>query len=137
MVLVNQSHQFLQSVLGLETLLLGLSVLVTLFLENLLLVLVAILSLIETDLNRDQVLLHAVNHVLIAALYHHLVLVSVLDPVKSLSRVAQTIGFTENRVFNRILLRLRLLKLSFFGLELFVLGEDSFVNVVILLPDAS
>lgn len=135
--MVNQSHQFLQSVLGLETLLLGLSVLVTLFLENLLLVLVAILSLIETDLNRDQVLLHAVNHVLIAALYHHLVLVSVLDPVKSLSRVAQTIGFTENRVFDRILLRLRLLKLSFFCLELFVLGKDSFVNVVILLPDAS
>ena len=121
MVLVNQSHQFLQSVLGLETLLLGLSVLVTLFLENLLLVLVAILSLIETDLNCDQVLLHAVNHVLIAALYHHLVLVSVLDPVKSLSRVAQTIGFTVNRVFDRILLRLRLLKLSFFGLEFFVL----------------
>lgn len=100
MVLVNQSHQFLQSVLSLEALLLGLSVLVTLLLEDSLLVLVAILGLIETDLDSDQILLHAVNHVLVAALHHHLVLVGVLDPIQGLSRVLQAIGLPEDGVFD-------------------------------------
>ena len=51
--------------LSLQPLLLSLSVLVGLLLVDLRLVLVAILSLVEADLNGDQVALHPCNHVLV------------------------------------------------------------------------
>ena len=109
MVLIDQTHQFLQSVLGLETLLLGLSVLVRFLLVHLLLILETVLSLVEANLDGDQVLLHAMDHVLVATLHHHLVLVCVLDSVKSLPGLAQAISFAEDVIFNGRLFILGLL----------------------------
>ena len=100
MVLVDQSHQLLEAVLSLQSLLLGLSILVSFLLEYLSLVLIAVLSLIEADLDGDQVTLHTIDHVLIGALDHHLVLVSVLDAIKSVFGVRKTIRRIGNALFN-------------------------------------
>ena len=78
MVLVNKSHEFFEAVLGLESLLFGLSMTFSLLGVHLMLILITILSFIEADLDSDQVLVHPLNHMLILPLYHHLVLVSIL-----------------------------------------------------------
>ena len=86
-ILVNQAHQFFQSVLRLEPLLLRMPMPFGLLLVNSLLVLVTILGLIEPDLNGYQVLIHAVDHVLTLALDHFGLVVLVLDrlqPVQGL-----------------------------------------------------
>lgn len=112
MVLVNQSHQLFKSVLGLQTFLLGLSVSVRFFLVDLLFILETLLSLIESDLNGNEVGLHAVDHVLVLPLHHHLVVVGLFDLVELVLCRAQTIRFPHHRVFNRILVSLRLLQFS-------------------------
>ena len=55
MILINKSHQLLKTMLRLQSLLLGTSIFVRLLLIHSLLVLVAVLSLVEPDLNCDQV----------------------------------------------------------------------------------
>ena len=76
MVLIDKSHEFLEAVLGLESLLLCLSITLGLLSVHLMLVLITFLSFIELDLDSDQVLVHSLNHMLILPLYHQLVLVS-------------------------------------------------------------
>lgn len=85
-VLVNQPHQLLQSVLGLESLLLGLPVFIGLLLINLLLVLEAVLGLIELDLNGNEVGFHASDHMVVRALHQNLLIVLVLYPVEVVLR---------------------------------------------------
>ena len=112
MVLVNEPHQFLKTVLGLESFLLGLPVLVRLLLVNLLLVLEAVLRFVEADLNGNEVGLHAMRHMLILALDHHLVVVSVFYFVKLVLGISKTISLAHYLVFNAVLFVLRLLKFS-------------------------
>jgi hypothetical protein len=102
-------------VLGLESFLLCLPVLIGLFLVNLLLVLKAILSFVEADLNSNEVGLHAVGHMLILALDHHLVVVSVFNLVKFILSAIQTICLAHDFVFDAVLLVLRLVKFSLQG----------------------
>lgn len=78
-VLVNQPHKFLKTMLSLKSFLFGLPVLVSFLLVNLLFVLEAFLRLVEADLNGNEVSLHAVYHVFILALDHKLVVMSVFD----------------------------------------------------------
>ena len=90
MVLIDKSHEFFEAVLGLEPLLLGLSITLGLLSVHLMLVLITILRIIELDLDSDQVLVHPLNHMLVLPLYHHLVLVSVVDAVKDILSIAKT-----------------------------------------------
>jgi len=110
-VLVDQSHQLFQSVLRLQSLLLGLTVFLGFLLENLLLVLEALRRFVLPDLNGNQVRLHAVDHVLVGPLHHQLVLVRVLDSLQSVHGVLEAVCLSENVVFNRALLGLCLLQL--------------------------
>ena len=112
MVLIDKPHEFLETVLGLESFLLGLPVLIRLFLVNLLLVLEAVLRFVEADLNGNEVGLHAVSHVLILALDHELVVVSVFYFVKLVLGASQTIGLAHDLVFDVVFFVLRLLKFS-------------------------
>ena len=90
MVLINKPHELLEAVLGLEPLLFRLSVTLSLLGVHLVLVLITILSFIELDLDSDQVLVHSLNHMLVLPLYHHLVLVGVVDAVKDILSIAET-----------------------------------------------
>ena len=97
--------------LSLQSLLFGLSVLVSLLLEDSLLVLKTILSLVEAYLDGDQVSLHAVDHMLVGALHHHLVLVGVLDPIQVVLGLCKPARLLKDRVFNRVLLVFGLLEI--------------------------
>ena len=81
MVLINESHEFFKSVLGLKSLLLGLSTSLGFLHVDLVLVFIAVLIFVEPDLNGDQVGIHAMDHVLVLTLHHHLVLVVRLDTI--------------------------------------------------------
>ena len=76
-VLVNQPHKFLKSMLGLEPFLLSLPVFVSFLLVNLLFVLEAFLRFVEANLNGNKISLHAVYHLFILALDHKLVVMRV------------------------------------------------------------
>lgn len=95
-----------------KPLLLGLPVLVRLFLVDLLLVFVAVLGLVEPDLNGDEVLVHAVDHVFILPLNHHLVRVGVLDPIEPVLGAGKAVGLAEDVILNSVLLVLRLLQFA-------------------------
>ena len=90
MILVDKPHELLQSVLSLQSSLLSLTVFLSFVSVHLLLVLVAITKLVEPDLNRNEVSLHAVDHMLVGALHHHLPIVSVLDSIEGLLGVVET-----------------------------------------------
>ena len=112
MVLVNKSHEFFEAVLGLESLLLGLSMTLSLLGVHLMLILITILSFIEADLDSDQVLVHPLNHMLILPLYHHLVLVSVIDTIEDILSSAKTGLLGGVLILDRCFIRLGLLKFS-------------------------
>ena len=112
MVLINKSHELLEAVLGLEPLLLRLSVTLGLLSVHLMLVLITILSFIELDLDSDQVLVHSLNHMLILPLYHHLILVGVVDAVKDILSIAETSLFGGVLILDSCLISLGLFKFS-------------------------
>lgn len=89
---------------------------------HLLLILVTITLLIKLDLNRDQVGLHAVGHVLIGALCQHLLLVLVLDVIKSDFSVVESTRLPEDLILDVCLIIFGLLKLALLCLELLLLG---------------
>ena len=88
---------------------LRLSVPVGLLLVDLLLVLEAVCAVVEPDLNRNEVLVHALDHVLVLALGHHLVVVLLFDRVQVVPGVAKPVGFAHNFLLDRALLVLGLL----------------------------
>ena len=112
MVLIDKSHEFLEAVLGLEPLLLGLSMTLGLLSVHLMLVLITILSIIELDLDSDQVLVHPLNHMLILPLHHHLVLVSVVDTVKDILSIAKTRFLVVVLILNSCFICLSLFEFS-------------------------
>ena len=112
MVLINKPHELLEAVLGLEPLLLRLSVTLGLLSVHLMLVLITILSFIELNLDSDQVLVHSLNHMLILPLYHHLILVGVVDAVKDILSIAETSLFGGVLILNGCLISLGLFKFS-------------------------
>ena len=118
MVLVDESHQLLKSVLGLKALLLCLSALISFILVDLLLVLMASLALIELNLDGDQIRLHALDHMLVRPLDHHLVLVRVLDLIKLALGAFKAISLSHHTIFNTSLFVLGLLKVSLFDFKL-------------------
>ena len=162
-ILVDKPHELLQSVLRLKPRLLGLAVLLGLVHEDLLLVLVTVALLVESDLNRNQVRLHPVDHVLVGALHHHLPVVRVLNTVQLFLRCGEAMGLAAGVIFDSRLIALSLLKFALdsqkiwsrvsqriistshlhgsttylLDLELALLGQHSFVNVVVLLADAA
>ena len=79
---------------------------------NLMLVLITILSFIEFDLDSDQVLVHSLNHMLILPLYHHLVLVSVIDAIKDILSIGETCLLGIILILNSCFISLSLLKFS-------------------------
>ena len=81
-VLVNQAHKLLKTMLSLELLLFGLAVTLGFLHVDGVLVLVAILCLIEANLDGDQVCVHPVDHVLSLAFDHLGLVVLVLDGLK-------------------------------------------------------
>ena len=128
MVLINKSHEFLEAVLGLEPLLLGLSMTLGLLSVHLMLVLITILSIIELDLDSDQVLVHTLNHMLILPLHHHLVLVSVVDTVKDILSIAKTRFLVVVLILNSCFICLGLFEFSLHtgtrtDIEVFESGE--------------
>lgn len=137
MVLVNQPHQLFKAMLSLETFLLSLSVSFSLLLVDLVFILEAILRLIESDLNGDEIRLHAMDHVLVLPLHHHFVVVGLFDLVQLILRRRQPSRLLHHCLLDRVLLSLRLLQFSFLGFEFLFLGEDGHVDVVILHANAS
>ena len=79
MILVDKPHELFKSVLGLQSLLLRLPMLVGLLLIDRLLVFVTFLRLIEPDLNGYEITIHAMDHVLALAFDHLCLVVLVLD----------------------------------------------------------
>ena len=79
LLLVNLVHQLLQSVLGLQSLLLGFARLVSLLLPDDLLLLVGVSQVVRGDVEGNDVLLDAVDHVVVRALEHQLEIMLVLD----------------------------------------------------------
>ena len=135
-ILVDKSHQLFKTMLGLKSLLLGLSVLIRLFLVDLSLVLVAVLCLVEADLDGNQITLHATDHVQVGALHHHLVLVRVLYTVKGALSVRHVTRLVCIALLDVGLVALGLLQLTLLGFKLLLFFEDCLVDVVILLADA-
>ena len=90
MVLIYESHEFFKSMLGLKSLLFGLSTSFGFFHINLVLVFVAVLVFVEPDLDGYQVGIHAMDHVLVLTLHHVLVLVVRLDTVERVLGVGET-----------------------------------------------
>ena len=128
MVLIDKSHEFLEAVLGLEPLLLGLSMTLGLLSVHLMLVLITILSIIELDLDSDQVLVHTLNHMLILPLHHHLVLMSVVDAVKDILSIAKTRLLVAVLILNSCFICLGLFEFSLHtgtrtDIEVFESGE--------------
>ena len=128
MVLIDESHEFLEAVLGLKPLLLGLSMTLGLFSVHLMLVLITILSIIELDLDSDQVLVHPLNHMLVLPLYHHLVLVSVVDTVKDILSIGKTRFLVVVLILNSCFICLGLFEFSLHtgtrtDIEVFESGE--------------
>lgn len=114
--------------LGLEPLLLGLSMTLGLLSVHLMLVLITILSIIELDLDSDQVLVHPLNHMLVLPLYHHLVLVSVVDAVKDILSIGKTRFLVVVLILNSCFICLGLLEFSLHtgtrtDIEVFESGE--------------
>ena len=128
MVLVDESHEFFETVLGLEPLLLGLSMPLSLLSVHLMLVLITILRIIELDLDSNQVLVHPLNHMLVLPLYHHLVLVSVVDAVKDILSIAKTRFLVAVLILNSCFICLGLFEFSLHtgtrtDIEVFESGE--------------
>ena len=128
MVLIDKSHEFLEAVLGLEPLLLGLSMTLGLLSVHLMLVLITILRIIELDLDSNQVLVHPLNHMLVLPLYHHLVLVSVVDAVKDILSIAKTRFLVAVLILNSCFICLGLFEFSLHtgtrtDIEVFESGE--------------
>jgi len=67
---------------------------------DLLLILVAVLSLIESDLNGNQVWFHSVDHVLVRSLNHHLVLMGALNAIQPVLGVVQAMRLRIDVVLN-------------------------------------
>ena len=114
--------------LGLEPLLLGLSMTLGLLSVHLMLVLITILSIIELDLDSDQVLVHPLNHMLVLPLYHHLVLVSVVDAVKDILSIGKTRFLVVVLILNSCFICLGLFEFSLHtgtrtDIEVFESGE--------------
>ena len=137
MILINKSHQLLKTMLRLQSLLLGLSIFVRLLLVHSLLVLVAVLSLIEPDLNCDQVRVHTMNHVFPLPLDHLGLIMLILDLLQSIHGRVESVGLAAYTIFDRRLLNLRLLQLSLLLLEFAFLRQYSLVNIVVLLTDST
>ena len=72
--------------LSLESLLLCLTMSLCFFHVDLVLVFVAVLRLIEVDLDGNEVGLHTVDHVFVLPLHHQLVLVGPVDAFEDLPR---------------------------------------------------
>ena len=68
MVLINESHELLESMLCLESLLFRLSMLLSLFIVDLLFGFEAVLHLILLNFGSNQICLHPANHVHISPL---------------------------------------------------------------------
>lgn len=98
--------------LSLETFLLSLSVSFSLLLVDLVFILEAILRLIESDLNGDEIRLHAMDHVLVLPLHHHFVVVGLFDLVQLILRRRQPSRLLHHCLLDRVLLSLRLLQFS-------------------------
>ena len=92
------------------------------------LVLITILSIIELDLDSDQVLVHPLNHMLVLPLYHHLVLVSVVDTVKDILSIGKTRFLVVVLILNSCFICLGLFEFSLHtgtrtDIEVFESGE--------------
>lgn len=122
MILVDQPHQLFKPVLRLQSLLLRLAVLVSLLLVDRLLVLITILRLVESDLNGDEVRVHAVDHVLSLAFDHFGLVVLVLDRLELVEGVVEAICLAADSVLDGCLVDLRLLQLPLLLLKLALLG---------------
>ena len=86
--------------LRLQPLLFGLSTPLSFLLVHLVLVLIAFLGLIESYLNGNQVLIHPMNHMLVGALNHHLVLMVSLDSIEGAGSIFETIGLTLKSILD-------------------------------------
>ena len=112
MILVDEPHELLQSVLRLQSCLLSLAVLLRLVHEDLLFVLVTVAQFVESDLNCNEVRLHPVDHVLVGALHHHLSVVRVLDTVQLFFRCSQSVGLAAGVILDCRFITFGLLKLT-------------------------
>ena len=90
MVLVDESHQLLKTMLCLQSLLLSMAISFRFFHVNGLLVFVAVLRLVEADLNGDQVRVHPVDHVLSLAFDHFGLIMLIFDGLKSIQGLVQS-----------------------------------------------
>lgn len=137
MILINKSHQLLKTMLRLQSLLLGPTIFVRLLLIHSLLVLVAVLSLIESDLNCDQVTVHTMNHVLALSLDHFGLVVFILDRLKLVESLVDSASFALDTILNRCFIYFGLLQISLFLLEFTLFGQHSFVDIVVFLTNST
>ena len=136
-VLIDQSHQLLKSVLSLQSLLLCLSVPFRFLLVDRIFVLVAVLSLIESDLNCDQVTVHTMNHMLALSLDHFALVVFILDRLKLVQSLVDSASFALDTILNRCFIDFGLLQISLLLFKFTLFGQHSFVNIVVFLTNST
>ena len=118
MILVNKSHKLLKSVLGLQSLLFGLSMLFCLFLKDLLLGLETLLHLVLLYLSCNQVRLHPTNHMNVSSLVHELNAMVLFNRLERLLSHGHAIRHSRITVLDSAFLELCHLKLFFLELKL-------------------
>ena len=110
MVLIDESHKLLKSMLGLESLLFCFAVFVSFFVSNGLFWLVTLLKLLCFDLCWNEILMHPINHMLVAPLQHQLKVMCLLDILETITRCLQTICLLHILFFDIALFCLELFK---------------------------
>ena len=114
--------------------LLGLARLFGLFLLDNLLLFVGLVDFSSYDVDRDDVFLDAINHVIVGALEHQLKVMLVLDHGQLIFRGHNNVGLSEQLVFNLVLLVALLLEALLDLFQLAFLLACDLVDVIVLDP---
>jgi hypothetical protein len=135
MVLINHQHKGFESVLGLESLLGGFALLLSFFFEDCEFRSMRLLSIIHLDLHGDEVLLDALDHMLVLALLHHFEFCGFLDFIHFGLGVHDSIRLLVDFLFDVVLLILLMFKLALHFLKVLFFGFDLASDQVILLAE--
>ena len=132
LLLVNLLHEVVQSELCLHPLFLGLAALLTLLVHNAFLLLEGLVELVGLDLNGDQVLLHALDHVHVGPLEHLLEVVLFLDLAEFVVRALDEGSLPEEAVLELVLLFALVAQLLLEVFQFFLLLLDDLADGVVL-----
>ena len=134
LLLVNEVHQLLQLLLGLQAGLLSLAGLLGFLLLDDLLLFVGLVDFSCDDVDRDDVFLDAVDHVVVGALEHQLEVVLVLDHRQLVLSGHYHVGLSEQLVLDLVLFVALLLEALLDLFQLAFLVACDLIDVVVLDP---